>query len=236
MRSAMMRLLKQLAGKCLSVLLFLRKRKLISAVLAAACLLLAIDYGIGKKQDAILQEKAAKKERLEKLANFMIFPDIHDAWDVKDDPEKYEVVIKVDNVADEVVFVTHPEVKAYVQTNFYWKEVPVRELEDTRKEQMYQLDPGQYLYRKLVDIDRSIEYAPYLVPLYMHVRFRISLFVLPESAFNEETGGERFEEVIERYTDVYIYLKPYFVTDEQILAKMTWNENKVPIQIPMPPH
>jgi hypothetical protein len=208
---------------------FLMKKKIVSAILIIIALLVLIDYGVGKKQEAILREIVAKKERLSKLANYMILPDIHDAWDIKGEPEKYEAVIKIDNVADEVVYVTYPEVKAYVQTNFYWQEVPVHDQEGGTRTQLAELDTGQYLYHKVIIIDRDIDYAPYLVPYYMHVRFRISVYVLPESVFEEE-------EVIERYTDVYIYLKPSYISDETILKEMTWEEDKVPIMIPMPPH
>ena len=212
-----------------SSVLFLRKRKKVSFALGAVALFFLADYGVGLKQQQILAEQEAKKERLENLAFHMIFPDIHDAWDVKGQPDEYEAVIKIDNVSDDVIYTTHPEIKAYVQTKFYWQEVPVRDAEGQPKEQIYRLETGQYLYRKIVTIDRNIEYVPYQMPYYMHVRFRISLYVLPESVFNEE-------EVIERYTDVYIYLKPFFVSDEQILAEMQWPEDKVPVNIPMPPH
>ncbi|MGD2080106.1 MAG: hypothetical protein PVJ36_03105, partial [Nitrospirota bacterium] len=97
------------------------------------------------------------------------------------------------------------------------------------EEQIYKLETGQYLFKKRVTIDRDLEYTAYLMPLYMHVRFHISMFVLPESVYKEE-------EVIERYTDVYIYLKPYFISDKEILKVLTFPDDKVPIQIPMPPH
>lgn len=222
-------LLKYVPRLCRSIFAFFLKRKILSAILIIIALLVLIDFGVGKKQEAILREIVAKKERLSKMANYMILPDIHDAWDIKGEPGKYEAVIKIDNVADEVIYVTYPEVKAYVQTSFYWQEVPVHDPEGATKTQLAVLDPGQYLYHKIISIDQNIEYTPYQVPYYMHVRFRISVYVLPESVFNEE-------EVLERYTDVYVYLKPFFISDETILKEMTWSENKVPIVIPMPPH
>ncbi len=222
-------LLQYLPGLCRRVFAFFLKRKIVSAILAVIGLLLLIDYGVGKKQEAILQAIVAKKERLSKMANYMILPDIHDAWDVKGEPEKYEAVFKIDNVADEAIYVTYPEVKAYVQTSFYWQEIPVHDPEGVTKTQLAVLETGQYLYHKIISIDKNIEYTPYQVPHYMHVRFRISVYVLPESVFDEE-------EVLERYTDVYVYLKPFFINDEMILKEMQWQDNKVPIVIQMPPH
>ena len=169
------------------------------------------------------------KEKLQKLANYMVLPDIHDAWDIDNKPEKYEAVIKIDMVADEPVYVTHPRVMTYIQTGTLWTEIPAEDKENEKKEQIYKLETGQYLYRFIITIDRNIKYTYYLMYGYMHVRFHVSLFVLPESAFKEE-------EVAERYTDVYIYLKPFYVSDEEILAQVEFVDNNVPVMIPMPPH
>lgn len=203
------------------------KSKFLWAVFALALVAFLADFYVGMKQENIIKEKEERKKRLEKLAFFMIFPDIDSSRDIG--VEEYEAIIKVDNVADEPVYVTHPQVKAYVQTGTFWTEVPVEELGEERTEQIYKLQSKQYLYNYLVNIDRNIKYTHYLMPLYMHVRFHISLFVLPESAFEEE-------EVVERYTDVYIYLKPYFIKDEDILAELEFVDNIVPTFIPMPPH
>jgi hypothetical protein len=206
-----------------------KKKKTIIIIMAVLCAVFLADYYVGYKQDQIIREKKEKKERLEKLAFFMVFPDIHDAWDIKKQPEKYEAVIKVDNVSDEPVYVTHPRVTASVQTGTYWTEVPTSEKKGAKKEQIYKLETGTRLYHYIVSIDRKIKYTYYLMYGYMHVKFHISLFVLPESAFKEE-------EVVERYTDVYVYLKPFFMTDADILAQVDFADNKVPIVIPMPPH
>lgn len=206
-----------------------KKKAPVAAVLGVLLMFFIIDYGIGMKQQAVIREKEVKRERLEKKAFFMIFPDIHDAYDIRNDPEKYEAIIKVENVADEPVYATYPRVRAYVQTGTFWTEVPIRDKEDVKKEQVYKLDTGRHLYRMVLSIGRDIKYTAYLMPHYMHVRFHISLFVLPESAFKEE-------EIVERYTDVYIYLKPYFVSNALILKDLKFADDNVPVVIPMPPH
>lgn len=206
-----------------------KKKKTVIIIVGIAVTLFLVDYYVGYRQETILKDKEAKKERLEKLAFYMILPDIHDAWDIKNKKEQYKAVIKIDNVADEPVYTTHPQVRTYVQTGTFWSEVPTKELVTGMKEQVYKLESGQYLYNFMVTIDRTIKYTYYLMYGYMHVRFHISLFVLPESAFNEE-------EVIERYTDVYIYLKPYYISDKDILRQVEFVDNNVPVMIPMPPH
>ena len=206
-----------------------KKSKTILIILGIILIIFSVDFYIGKKQYAIIREKEAKKEELQKLANYMVLPDIHDAWDIDNKPEKYEAVIKIDMVADEPVYVTHPRVMTYIQTGTLWTEIPAEDKENEKKEQIYKLETGQYLYRFIITIDRNIKYTYYLMYGYMHVRFHISLFVLPESAFKEE-------EVAERYTDVYIYLKPFYVSDGEILAQVEFVDNNVPVMIPMPPH
>jgi hypothetical protein len=207
----------------------LRKKKLLASVLGVILLFFIADYLVGLKQAAIIREKEAKKERLEKLAFYLIVPDIEDARDIKEAPGQYEIVIKIENLADEPVYMTYPQAVAYVQTGTFWTEVPVREKEHTAEEQVIRIDPGLHRYRKIITINRSIKYTYYQMFGYMHVRIRISLFVLPESAFKEE-------EVVDRYSDAYMYLKPYYMTDREIARQVTFPDNKVPVMIPMPPH
>jgi hypothetical protein len=207
----------------------IRKRKSIAAILCIIAVFFLGDYYIGQKQESIIRERDAKKQRLEKLAFYMIFPDIQDAWDISGAPEKYEAVLKIDNLADEPVYATHPEVRAYVQTGTFWMEVPIHDKEKEKHEQIIKLEKGQHIYKKIVTIKRDIKYTFYQMYGYMHVRFHISMFVVPQSVFKEE-------EVIERVNDVYMYLKPYFISDKEILKQAAFPNNKVPTMIPMPPH
>jgi hypothetical protein len=207
----------------------LRKKKLVASIIGVVLLFFVADYLVGQKQAAIIREKEAKKERLEKLAFYMIVPDIEDARDIAEAPGQYEVVIKIENLADEPVYITYPRAIAYVQTGTFWTEVPVREGEREADAQVIRIDPGLHRYRKIVTINRSIKYTFYQMFGYMHVRIRVSLFVLPESAFKEE-------EVIDRYSDAYMYLKPYYMPDREIARQVEFPDNKVPKMIPMPPH
>jgi hypothetical protein len=206
-----------------------RKKKSIAVVLCIIAVFFLGDYYIGQKQESIIKEKVAKKQRLEKLAFYMVFPDIQDAWDVPGAPEKYEAVLKIDNLADEPVYSTYPEIRAYVQSGTYWTEVPVHDKEKGEHGQIIKLEKGQHLYHKIVTIKRDIKYTFYQMYGYMHVRFHVSMFVVPQSVFKEE-------EVIERVNDVYIYLKPFFITDREILNQVTFADDNVPVMIPMPPH
>lgn len=206
-----------------------RKKKSIAVVLGIIAALLLVDFFIGRKQDSVIREKEAKKQALERLAFYMVLPDIQNAWDISGAPENYQAVLKIDNLADEPVYTTYPEVRAYVQSGTSWTEVPVYDKDKGEREQIIKLEKGRHLYNKIVTIRRDLNYTYYQMYGYMHMRFHISLFVVPQSVFKEE-------EVIERASDVYVYLKPFYITDKEILKQVTFVDNKVPIMIPMPPH
>ncbi|HEX8948530.1 MAG TPA: hypothetical protein VF790_06185, partial [Dissulfurispiraceae bacterium] len=190
---------------------------------------LLADYYLGQKEESVIREREAKRQRLEKLAFYMVIPDIQDARDMPGRPGKYEAVLKIDNLADEPVYATYPEVRAYVQSGTFWTEVTVHDKGKEERGQIVKLEKGQHLYRKVLTIPRNTKYTYYQMYGYMHVRFHISMFVVPQSVFKEE-------EVIERANDAYIYLKPYFITDKEILRQVDFADNKVPVMIPMPPH
>jgi hypothetical protein len=207
----------------------LRKNKLVASIIGVILLFFVADYLVGLKEAAIVREKEAKKARLEKLAFYLIVPDVEDARDIKEAQGQYEIVIRIENLSDEPVYITYPQAVAYVQTGTFWTEVPVREGERAAEEQVIRIDPGLHRYRKIITISRSIKYTYYQMFGYMHVRIRISLFVLPESAFQEE-------EVVDRYSDAYMYLKPYYITDREIAQQVKFPDDKIPVMIPMPPH
>ncbi len=207
----------------------LRKRKLVASLIGVVLLFVAADYLVGLKETAIIREKEAKKERLQKRAFYQIMPDVEDARIIKGKPGQYEIVIKIENLADEPVYISYPQAVAYVQTGMSWTEVPVSEGERKAEEQVIRIEPGVHRYRKIITISRSIKYSYYQMFGYMHVRVRLSLFVLPESAFKEE-------EVVDRYSDAYMYLKPYYMPDREIARQVKFPDNKIPVMIPMPPH
>lgn len=204
-------------------------KKSVFIILGILTLFLIVDIYVGIKERKVIREREEKKERLERLAFFMVFPDIKDVKNVESRHGRYEVTIKVENLSDDIVYITYPDVKTYVQTSTFWTEVPVEESTNEEIKQIYRLDRGIYYFKKFTIIGRNINYTPYMMPYYMHVRFHISFFVLPESAFKEE-------EVAERYTDVYVYLKPYFINENLIAKELKFPDNKVPEMIPMPPH
>jgi hypothetical protein len=188
-----------------------------------------VDYYVGKKQDEIIKAKEAKIERLEEQASYMLSADIRDIQETVDIEmsEKYEVTLRIDNVADEPVYISHPYVKALVQTGkISWTEVSVKDKKE-KNDQVYKIEEeGQSVFRKIVTISRDIPYNEYLIRKYMHIRFYIFMYVLPESGFKEG-------EVAERRSSTYVYLKPYYISDDEIREVIDFGDTKVPSYMPI---
>jgi hypothetical protein len=109
-----------------SMTAMIRKKKVFAVLLGIILVFLMTDYLVGRREATVIKEKEARKERLEKLAFYMIVPDIQDVRAIKNTYGEYEAVIKIENLADEPVYITYPQVITYVQTGTFWTEVPVR--------------------------------------------------------------------------------------------------------------
>lgn len=213
-------------GKILS---FLKRRKILALLLGIALTGVAIDYFVGARQEAIIRNKEAKIKQLEKQAFYMLSVDVRDIQESEDIRKswQYAVTIRIDNVADEPVYISYPEVRAFVQVGtISWMEVPVTQGNAEKEEQMYKLINGTHPFRRILTIDPKIPYNRFLIPKYMHVRFNIRLSVLPESGFKEG-------DVVERKSDTYIYLKPFWITENEISAVIDFGDTKVPVFMPI---
>lgn len=208
---------------------FIRNRKTLGGAGMIVLVVLLADLFVGAQQDAILREQEAKIKRLEEQAFRLVSVDIRDITETRSIPEtgKYMAVIRIDNVGDEPVYLSHPSAKAYIQTGaISWTEVPVGDVRDGQERQVYKIENGSLLIRKTLTVPRSLPYNRYLIPKYMHVRFHIIMYVLPESGFKEG-------EVVERRSDSYVYLKPYWVSEREIARVIDFGETKVPTYMPI---
>jgi hypothetical protein len=211
------------------ILAFLRKRKIVVAVAAIIAALLLVDIFVGLWQDGVLREKESRIKRLEEQAFRMLSVDIRDIAEAEgiDATGQYTVVIRIDNVGEEPAYLSHPTVKAYIQTGtISWTEVPVAEMAGEKQEQVYKIREGYLLFKKTLTVPRSLPYNKYLIPKYMHVRFYVTMNVLPESGFKEG-------EVVERKNDIYVYLKPYWITMREIAEAIDFGETKIPVYMPI---
>ena len=105
--------------------------------------------------------------------------------------------------------------------------MPVNDKENEKREQIYKVNQeGRMLFKKILTISHNIPYNQYLMPKYMHIRFDISMFVLTESSFKSE-------EVVERRASTYCYLKPYYISDNEIRKVIDFGDTKVPAYMPI---
>ena len=211
------------------ILSLLISRKALLLLLGAVIIGLVIDFYVGEKQEAIIRAREAKIKQLEKQAFYMLSVDVRDIQETKDIRKswKYTATIRIDNVADEPVYIDYPEVRAFIQVGtISWREIPVADADSGKKEQMYKLNTGPHRFNRTLTIDPKIPYNRYLIPKYMHIRFLVRMSVLPESGFKE---GEIFE----RKSDTYVYLKPFWISEKEISAVIDFGDTKVPVYIPI---
>ncbi|ADO45416.1 hypothetical protein Hydth_1022 [Hydrogenobacter thermophilus TK-6] len=209
------------------------KKKYILGALLVVIIAFLIDYSIGFWQSYLLKKKEELRKELENIAYFQIFPDIADI-NYKGDGHTYVIKFKIESIYPDTVYITNPQVTAYIQTGTVWTELPVYESNMQGQKQILELKNGTYYFYREVDIKPSIKYTEYLMPFYMHVKFNMMFFVMPKKYLDIKENI--YENITTRYVDLYTYLKPYGISDEVILKKLNFPDNKVPIFIPMPPH
>jgi len=211
------------------ILAVLKSRKMVLAVAAIILAVLLVDMLVGQWQESIIKGKEATIKRLEAQAFRMLSVDIRDITETTGITRtgRYEAIIRIDNVGEESAYLTHPSVKAYIQTGaISWTEVPVADKPGEKQEQVYKIADGSLLFRKILTVSRHLPYNKYLIPKYMHVRFYITMDVLPESGFKEG-------EVVERKSDIYVYLKPYWISTQEIARAIDFGETKIPVYMPI---
>jgi hypothetical protein len=202
----------------------------LGSIVGLLVVLLLVDYGLTMREEAILKDKADRMFRLQKQANYYIAADIRDIAYTPDieKTEKYEMILRIDNVADEPVYVSHPEVQVYMATSkLSWIEQPVIEKPGEPVEQMYKVEDKSIPIKKLFTIDSDI---PYLtnneMGYYIQLKVVIRLNVMPESGFKEG-------EVVERKAPTFCFVKPYYISREKIREVMEWGKTEVPIYLPV---
>lgn len=213
----------------IDILSILRNKKVAVGIAAIIVAVLIADMVVGRWQQAIIKEKEATIKRLEAQAFRMLSVDIRDIAETAsiNQTGRYEATIRIDNVGEEPAYLTHPLVKAYIQTGpISWTEVPMAEKAGEKQEQVYKIAEGSLLFRKILTVPRHLPYNKYLIPKYMHVRFYITMDVLPESGFKEG-------EVVERKSDIYVYLKPYWTSAKEIAEAIDFGETKIPVYMPI---
>ena len=211
------------------ILAILKSRKVAFAIVTIIFAVLVADMFVGRWQDNIIKEKEAKIKRLEDQAFRMLSVEIRDIAETVgiDRTGRYEASLRIDNVGEEPAYITHPTVKAYIQTgSLSWTEMPVTEKAGEKQEQVYKIEEGHRIIKKILTVPPYQIYNKNLIPKYMHMRFYIIMNVLPESGFKEG-------EVVERKSNTYLYLKPFWVSEQEVRKVIDFGDTKVPVYMPI---
>jgi putative ABC transport system ATP-binding protein/macrolide transport system ATP-binding/permease protein/lipoprotein-releasing system ATP-binding protein len=185
------------------------------------CAVAVADWGTHvyqrREQDKLLQAR----RQLEETALQRLRADV-DRLSMGTDGS-YSLVLYLQNYdTDTPMFVTAPAVRAFVQVDRDWVEVPARSSEDETDGVLSLTGKQVFRFTFKPEVARYTE----LVPGYMHVRFSNAMLI---SRDRNGIGG-----LYERTDDYYVYLKPHNADDTMICRKNQWVS--APMWIAMPPH
>ncbi len=197
----------------------------IAGVIALVLLtLFAVDYYVGYKQNRLLEERAAKKKKIEQLAWYSLRSEVKEVSYIG---HRYRIVLQFENAfPEEEMYIMLPQVRCLVQVGTLWKEVPVSDPDAKRAETGVIKLEGTKLVEKLIEV--PFKNYEQVLPGYMHVRVNSVSYVSSDAISRDD--------IVEKNEDFYIYLRPYDADLSKMAKKYTFTHNNIPIFIPMPPH
>jgi ABC-type lipoprotein export system ATPase subunit len=181
-----------------------------------------INAGIGNYQTSVIDAKAEQRLALEDLSMKGLRADIKEV--VFGPGDSYVVSLYLRNTTgDRPLYIMSPAVRAFVQVESSWQEVPIKPLDVPASK--VQNIKGESLFK--YSIEPNVSRFAQLIPYYMHVRISNDLLV----SLSSRPRGD----LIERNDNYYVYLKPHRADDRAILQKLKF-PGVPPVWIPMPPH
>lgn len=183
----------------------------------------AIDGGIGIWQDQALRRYKQARLLLEHQALTSLYVELKRIVQ-EADGKSYRMTIAMQNIdASAPLYVMLNAVGVYVQSGLVWQQVPSGPVDGAGRG-VVRLTDG-YTY----DITFTPEVANWaeLIPGYMHVRIQTDMLISRQA----QPGND----IVERRTPFYVYLKPHGANDADIKARAKMSGTP-PVFIPMPPH
>jgi putative ABC transport system ATP-binding protein/macrolide transport system ATP-binding/permease protein/lipoprotein-releasing system ATP-binding protein len=195
--------------------------RFVLALALGTCAVAAADWGAGLYQRHQQDERLEARRLLEETALQRLRADVERLSLGAE--QSYDLVLYLQNLdPDTPLFVTAPAVRAFVQVDRDWVEVPARSTEDESDGVLSLSGKQVFRFTFTPEVARYTE----LVPGYMHVRFSNAILI---SRDRNGVGG-----LFERTDDYYVYLKPHNADDAVICRKNQWVS--APLWIAMPPH
>lgn len=200
------------------------KFKIAGVIALVLVTLFAVDYYVGYKQNKLLEERAAKKKKIEQLAWYSLRAEVKEVSYIG---HRYRVVLQFENAfPEEEMYIMLPQIRCLVQVGTLWKEVPVNDLDAKRPETGVIKLEGKKLVEKLIEV--PFKNYEQVLPGYIHVRLNSVSYVSSDAISRDD--------IVEKNEDFYIYLRPYDADLGKMAKKYTFTNNEIPIFIPMPPH
>jgi hypothetical protein len=195
----------------------------VMGTVAILCAAFAIDGGIGIWQQRTLQQQRQARLLLEHDARNALYAELKRIVP-EVDGKSYRMTIALQNIdTARPLYVMLNAVAVYVQTGMTWQQVPSRPLGEAGSGVIRLSDAYSYDVLFTPDVTGWAE----LIPGYMHVRIQSDLLI--------SRSAQPGNDIVERRTPFYVYLKPHGANDADIKARGKM-PGAPPLFIPMPPH
>lgn len=195
----------------------------VMGVVAILCAAFAIDGAIGIWQSRALQLQRQARLLLEHVAQTSLYVELKGIVP-QPDGKSYRMTLALQNIDPAApLYVMLNAVGVYVQSGMAWLQVPSRPVEAAGSGVVKLVDSYSY------DVLFTPEVASWaeLIPGYMHVRIQADMLI--------SRSAQPGNDIVERRTPYYVYLKPHGANDADIKARSKMSGTP-PIFIPMPPH
>ena len=195
----------------------------VMGTVAILCAAFAIDGGIGIWQQRALQQQRQARLLLEHEARTSLYVELKRIV-MGVDGKSYRMTMALQNIdQSRPLYIMLNAVAVYVQTGMTWQQVPSRPVGEAASGVIKLTDAYSY------DVVFTPEVAGWaeLIPGYMHVRIQSDMLI--------SRSAQPGNDIAERRTPFYVYLKPHGANDADIEARGKMSGTP-PVFIPMPPH
>jgi hypothetical protein len=195
----------------------------VMGVVAILCAAFAIDGGIGIWQQRALQQQRQARLLLEHDARNALYAELKRIV-LEPDGKSYRMTMALQNIdTNRPLYIMLNAVGVYVQTGMTWQQVPSRPLGEAGSGVIKLTDSYTYDVLFTPEVTGWAE----LIPGYMHVRIQSDMLI--------SRSAQPGNDIVERRTPFYVYLKPHGASDADIKARSKMSGTP-PVFIPMPPH
>ncbi len=158
--------------------------------------LISLDYYVGYRQTILLEERAAQRKKIERLAYYLERTTVEDI-SYTGNGNQYKMRLRYENVRpEEEMWIMINTIKVFVQVGTLWRELSVNDMRMKR---------GDYSVERLnepltMTVFFDMQYKNYMELMhgYMHMKIGSLSYISAEAVAKED--------IIEKYEDVFLYL------------------------------